>query len=201
MPLVEIRKAVREISSRAAGGPGDQGACRSKPTSTPGNSSLEWEKGPRHMPPASSASVPPSQPPSSWFALLGRGRGRPPTVAHSSRATQPIARPAPDTTPDAVRKAFWDCYRHLFPQSAIALQTETGALAITWPMKGDPHARHPFAAPVMLRFEPDLLDLMRGASPEQRRRIAAQQEQVLKAGLVGYDPYAAVPKARIIVLG
>lgn len=154
------------------------------------------------MPPASSTSIPPSQPPSSWLALLGRARGRPAAASRGSGATQPITPPArPGTTLDPTRKVFWDCYRHLFPQSAIALQTETGALAITWPMKGDPHARHPFAAPVMLRFEPELIDLMRGASPEQRRRIAGQQEQVLKAGLVGYDPYAAVPKARIVVLG
>jgi hypothetical protein len=154
------------------------------------------------MPTASGASIPPSQPPSAWLALLGRGRRRRPAASALSRSTQPIARPLRfDTTPDAVRKAFWDCYRHLFPETAIALQTETGALAITWPLKGDPHARHPFAAPVMLRFEPELLELMRGASPEQRRRIAGQQEQVLKAGLVGYDPYAAVPKARIVVLG
>lgn len=107
----------------------------------------------------------------------------------------------PSAALDSVRKAFWDSYRHLFPAHALALQTESGALAITWTMQGDPHARHPYAAPVMLRFEPELVDLMRRSNPEQRRRIAGQQEQVLKAGLVGYDPYAAVPKARIVVLG
>lgn len=147
-------------------------------------------------------SVPPSQPPSAWAALLPRGRGRPAAASRAGAPTQPQQPQArPSTALDTVRKAFWECYRHLFPPNAIALQTEAGALAITWPMKGDPHATHPFAAPVMLRFEPELVDLMRVASPDQRRRIAGQQEQVLKAGLVGYDPYAAVPKARIVVLG
>ena len=35
----------------------------------------------------------------------------------------------------------------------------------------------------------------------QRRRIAASQEMTFRAGLLGYDPYARVPQARVIVLG
>jgi hypothetical protein len=34
-----------------------------------------------------------------------------------------------------------------------------------------------------------------------RTELDAVQEQVLRAGLVGYDPYAAVPQARVVVLG
>ena len=42
---------------------------------------------------------------------------------------------------------------------------------------------------------------MRLASLEQRRKIARRQEGTVKAGMVGYDPYASVPKSRVIVLG
>ena len=43
--------------------------------------------------------------------------------------------------------------------------------------------------------------MMLQAGAEQRKRIASQQEPNFRAGLVGYDPYARVPKARVIVLG
>ena len=57
------------------------------------------------------------------------------------------------------------------------------------------------STPVTLRFEPELLASMTQASAVQRRRIAASQEMTFRAGLLGYDPYARVPQARVIVLG
>ena len=65
----------------------------------------------------------------------------------------------------------------------------------------DPDARYPYAAPVMIRFEPDLIDRMWHSDARQRRRIAANHEAALREGLRGYDPYACVPNARIVVLG
>ena len=58
----------------------------------------------------------------------------------------------------------------------------------------------PRKSPVMLRFEPELLAMLQVAPPDQRKRIIAQQEAVVRGGLVGYDPYAGT-QARIIVLG
>lgn len=114
-------------------------------------------------------------------------------------------RPVPSTERpqplDDVRIVFWDAFKHLFPPHAIALQNERGSVLISWSMADDPYATLPYAAPVMLRFEPELLEMMDAADDAGQRRIAIAQEQYLRAGLVGYDPYAVPPKARIIVLG
>jgi hypothetical protein len=76
-----------------------------------------------------------------------------------------------------------------------------GSLAISWGMANDPDALYGMSAPITVRFEPALIDSMRLASAEQRKRIATHQEAAFRAGMLGYDPYAAVPKARVIVLG
>ena len=68
-------------------------------------------------------------------------------------------------------------------------------------MANDPDALYGMSAPITVRFEPALIDSMRLASAEQRKRIATHQEAAFRAGMLGYDPYAAVPKARVIVLG
>jgi hypothetical protein len=102
---------------------------------------------------------------------------------------------------DAVRAAFWQSYRHLFPPHSLAAQTSNGSVVISWSVMDDPSARFPYAAPVMLRFEQDLVDLMWNSDPRQRRRIAENHEATLREGLRGYDPYASIPNARIIVLG
>jgi hypothetical protein len=102
---------------------------------------------------------------------------------------------------DGVRQCFWDAFRPLFPPHAVAVQTSGGSLAITWSTNGDPNATYRHATPVVLRFEPELVDLVRQADAEQRRRIVANQEQQLRAGLVGYDPYTTVPNTRVVVLG
>lgn len=102
---------------------------------------------------------------------------------------------------DPIRSEFWNAFRHLFPAHAKAVQTGSGALIISWSIKGDRGARFPYATPITVRFEEQLTRAMAESDPEQRRKIAQRQEAVLRAGMVGYDPFAAVPKARVIVLG
>ena len=102
---------------------------------------------------------------------------------------------------DPIRTAFWEAFRHLFPAHAKAVQTSSGAMIISWRIKGDPGAHFPYATPITVRFEDELTRAMQAGNAEQRRLIAQRQEAVLRAGMVGYDPFAAVPKARVIVLG
>lgn len=150
------------------------------------------------MPNGFTPSSPPESRAGSLLAALGFGR-----KGAARRAEE--AAPAPSTRPsvralDEVRSAFWAAYAYLFPPHAMASQNEGGALVISWSMTGDPHARHRYAAPVVLRFEPELLALMEGATAESRERIAKHHEATVRAGLVGYDPYAGA-QARIIILG
>jgi hypothetical protein len=102
---------------------------------------------------------------------------------------------------DPIRSVFWEAFRHLFPPHARAVQTSSGALMISWSMKADPAAIIPYATPITLRFEDELIASMQAAKPEERLQIARRQEPVVRGGMVGYDPFAAVPKARVIVVG
>ena len=102
---------------------------------------------------------------------------------------------------DEIRSVFWESFRYLFPPHAKAVQTGGGNLMISWAMAGDPHARFVHATPIAIRFEDDLIQAMQVAGLDQRKKIARRQEVAVKAGMVGYDPYASVPKARVIVLG
>jgi hypothetical protein len=102
---------------------------------------------------------------------------------------------------DEIRRVFWVAFRHLFPPHARAVQTESGSITISWTMEGDPYAQFAHATPITLRFEQDLIETMHAATPEHRKKIAARHEAALRSGMLGYDPYAAVPKARVIVLG
>jgi len=102
---------------------------------------------------------------------------------------------------DNVRSVFWQAYRHLFPPHSLAAQTPNGSLVISWSVMDDPHARYPYAAPVMLRFEPELLDAMRRSDPLERLRLARGYEDTLREGLRGYDPFARFPNARVVHLG
>lgn len=114
------------------------------------------------------------------------------------------AEPAPQadgSLMDPVRAACWDAWRHLFPPNAQAVQLSNGNLVIAWALARDPQALFEMSTPVTVRFEPQLLASMAQASAVQRRRIAASQEMGIRAGLLGYDPYAKVPQARVIVLG
>lgn len=141
----------------------------------------------------------PSLPATVLSALRRSTRGGP---RHGGPDTQPPStRPNTRTAiPDPLRAEFWAAYCYLFPPHALVTQNESGSLVISWSMTGDPHATSKYAAPVVLRFEPELVAMMKHAPPEQRKRIITQQEGVLRGGLIGYDPYNAA-QARIIVLG
>jgi hypothetical protein len=118
------------------------------------------------------------------------------------RDTEPSgAGPAKPVPMDAVRTAIWEALRHLFPGNARAIQFPNGTLAISWSVANQPGAVYEMATPITIRLEPELVEQMRLANAEQRKRIAAHQEAAFRAGLVGYDPLTSVPKARVIVLG
>ncbi|MEP6791692.1 MAG: hypothetical protein ABI907_09995 [Ramlibacter sp.] len=122
-------------------------------------------------------------------------------------AAEPLTQSAQSAQPgetammDPVRTVFWDTFQHLFPLQAQAIQMANGSLVISWSMANDPNALYEMSTPITIRFEPELLEAMLQADAGQRKRIAVQQEVNFRAGLVGYDPYAMVPKARVIVLG
>jgi hypothetical protein len=117
------------------------------------------------------------------------------------QAPRIFAKPRSRGSLDGVRAAFWQAYRHLFPPQAMAAQTPQGSLVISWPVMDEPHALFPYAAPVVLRFDDALLAAMRPCDMQQRLRIAHHHEATLREGLRGYDPFAAVPKTRVVTLG
>lgn len=102
---------------------------------------------------------------------------------------------------DPIRSQFWEAFRHLFPSHSKAVQTGAGSLTISWSIKAEPSATYPYATPITIRFEDDLIRMMEAAAPDERARIAQHHEATVRAGLVGYDPFAAVLKSRVIVLG
>lgn len=102
---------------------------------------------------------------------------------------------------DNVRGVFWQAYRRLFPPHSLAAQTRSGNLVISWSVADDPHAHHPYATPVMLRFDRDLLQAMLQADVRTRIRIALTHEPTLREGLRGYDPFGRFPNARVINIG
>jgi trans-aconitate methyltransferase len=102
---------------------------------------------------------------------------------------------------DSVRSVFWQCYRHLFPPHALAVQMPNGTVVISWSVMDDPHARYPYAAPVVLRFDQDLLEAMERADSRQRVRIAENNEATLREGMRGYDPFARFPNSRVVTIG
>lgn len=102
---------------------------------------------------------------------------------------------------DNVRSVFWQAYRHLFPPHSLAAQTANGSVVISWSIMDEPDACHPYAAPVMLRFDDALVDAMWKAEPSQRVRLAQKHEGTLREGLRGYDPFARFPNARVVNIG
>jgi hypothetical protein len=115
---------------------------------------------------------------------------------------------SPDPSPAATREtldptrgAIWGALKHLFPGHAQAIQLPNGTLAISWSIANQPDAVYEMATPITIRLEPALEEHMRTATSEQRKRIAAHQETAFRQGLVGYDPFTSVPRARVIVLG
>lgn len=102
---------------------------------------------------------------------------------------------------DSAHAAIWDALRHLLPPHAQAVQLPNDTLAISWATGNEPAAVNEMAAPISVRLEPELLASLRLANADQRERLAKRQEPVFRAGLMGYDPFTPIPKARVIVLG
>jgi hypothetical protein len=134
---------------------------------------------------------------SGWMTFRSAGK-------YDVPETQPRSTQPPHIgvgTLDNVRAVFWQSYRHLFPPHSLAAQTPNGNVVISWSIMDEPDARYPYAAPVMLRFDQDLLDAMWKAPPSQRIHMAERHEATLREGLRGYDPYARFPNARVVVIG
>ncbi|HEX7888776.1 MAG TPA: hypothetical protein VF522_05385 [Ramlibacter sp.] len=134
---------------------------------------------------------------SSWMTVCAAG-------SDDARDGQAPMTPRPDTdagTLDPVRTVFWQAYRHLFPPHALPAQTPGGSLVISWSVMDDPHAHHPYAVPVLLRFHEALLDAMGAADARMQLQLAQEHEPALREGLRGYDPFAHVPDARVVTIG
>ena len=52
-----------------------------------------------------------------------------------------------------------------------------------------------------LRLDQALVELLASSDPGQRVSIAQAHEPALREGLRGYDPFARIPNARVVVLG
>lgn len=145
----------------------------------------------------SAASIVPDRPGKSSLRIGARLRG-----GEDPRDTQPGSAGGKAVgTLDPVRAAFWHAYRHLFPPHSLAAQTRHGSLVISWSVMEDPHAKYPYATPVMLRFDEGLLEAMWKADSRGRIRIALHHEATLREGLRGYDPFARFPNARVVIIG
>ena len=134
---------------------------------------------------------------SAWTTQRAAGKYDLPEAAPSS--TQPPTLSVGSL--DNVRSTFWAAYRHLFPPHSLAAQAPNGSLVISWSIMDEPNARYPYAAPVMLRFDETLVELMWKSDPRQRMRIAQKHEATLREGLRGYDPFSRFPNARVVNIG
>lgn len=141
----------------------------------------------------------PDRPGKTSFWTTSRAAGKYDRPETQPGSTQPPALSV--GTLDNVRTVFWHSYRHLFPPHSIAAQSPNGSLVISWSIMDDPHARYPYAAPVVLRFDVALLEAMGKSDLRQRVRIAQTHEPTLREGLRGYDPFARFPNARVITIG
>jgi hypothetical protein len=148
---------------------------------------------------ANAASLIPDRPGKTSFWTTRRSAGKYDAPATSANSAPPPAIGV--GTLDNVRGVFWQAYRHLFPPHALAAQTPNGSLVISWSIMDEPNAKYPYAAPVLLRFDEGLLDVMGQTDPRQRMRIAQNHEPMLREGLRGYDPFARFPNARVINIG
>jgi hypothetical protein len=122
-------------------------------------------------------------------------------IATRSNPHPHVLRYRPRAELEDVHSELWAAIQHLFPPHATAAPMESGGLAITWSMEGDPHARYGNAAPILIRLEENLKGAMCLATRDQQKNLARRQEAAVRAGLTGYDPYAPLPNARVIVLG
>lgn len=148
---------------------------------------------------AKTASTVPDRPGKTSFWTTSRTAGKYDVPEAAPSTTQPPSLSV--GTLDNVRAVFWQAYRHLFPPHSIAAQSPNGSLVISWSIMDEPHAKYPYAAPVMLRFDQDLVDTMWKADTRQRLRMAQKHEATLREGLRGYDPFARFPNARVVNIG
>lgn len=119
---------------------------------------------------------------------------------HASPSSPSARRPGKAEL-DSVRSDVWQAYRHLFPPHSLAAQTPHGGIVVSWSVQEDPSATSPYAAPILIKLRDHLLDLLFSCDTAERQAIARQHEEELRTGLRGYDPYAPVPQARVVVIG
>lgn len=148
---------------------------------------------------AKAASSVPDRPGKTSFWTTSRTAGKYDDPETDFSSTQPPTLGV--GTLDNVRSVFWQAYRHLFPPHSIAAQSPNGSLVISWSISDEPHAKYPYAAPVMLRFDDVLVETMWRSDSRQRLRIALNHEPTLREGLRGYDPFARFPNARVVNIG
>jgi hypothetical protein len=110
-----------------------------------------------------------------------RTRGKYDAAEHAPSSTQPPALSIGSL--DSVRTVFWQAYKHLFPPHSLAAQTPSGSVVISWSIMDDPHARYPYAAPVLLRFDEALVDAMwKGLRPVRSFPERARRHHRLNSG-------------------
>ena len=102
---------------------------------------------------------------------------------------------------DNIRTEFWEAIRHLFPENAVAIALEQGDVLVSWKTNDDWFRPNKRSAPIYLRFDPELVEKMRLASPKQREIMVAREVDTVRAGLWGYQPEDPLQNARFIVLG
>lgn len=115
-------------------------------------------------------------------------------------AIQPtIFSPPPTVLPlDEGRWHLWQLVRGLFPAHARAVQTATGSIAISWSLDGDPHTAQDTAAPIMIRADDRLYELLASCGLDDRLALERTCMESVRHGLIGYDPSAAFPQVRVI---
>lgn len=113
-----------------------------------------------------------------------------------------IARPDPAREDlDEAHDAVWQAVRHLFPEHAMVDQVDYGCLLVSWALRGPRRGASHFAAPVMIRIEPNLLLALWTCDAQSRRDIASLQAPLVEEALAAYDPFSRVPRCGVVVLG
>jgi hypothetical protein len=100
--------------------------------------------------------------------------------------------------PGGTQGILWERLRRLFPPHAVASTSAAGSLAITWALEDAP-AR--CATPILVRFEPRWLRSFEAATADARSTLADSADDVVRAGMLGYQPDTRVPQMRVIVVG
>jgi hypothetical protein len=126
----------------------------------------------------------------------------------TQRRSMSAAQAAPQQTPVPDRSArllagqrlVWSRVRRLFPEHAVARAAGNGSLAISWSLQQQCEGqRH--ATPIVLRFERAWLDRLADASTAEQLALSAQADEMVCAGLVGYQLATRLPQRRVIVVG